>query len=112
MTETRRSQSGTAPPSGKSRLRVENAPKNLVNRREYPGPNSVRRDRVRSMHNAPDEVRMADKQSEAEKAQARKEYQEAQDAAIQRMAKLRAVRLARDAAATPTLTKGKKPVPK
>jgi hypothetical protein len=55
---------------------------------------------------------MAEKQSEAEKAQARKEYQEAQDAAIQRMAKLRAARLARDAAATPTLTKGKKPVPK
>lgn len=56
---------------------------------------------------------MADKQSEAEKAQARKEYHEARDAAIQRIARLRAARLARDAAAqTPTETKSKNPIRK
>jgi hypothetical protein len=58
------------------------------------------------------EIRMAQKQSEAEKAEAMKEYREARDAAIQRIATLRAARLARDAAATPTRTKSKKPVPK
>ena len=54
---------------------------------------------------------MAQKQSEAEKAQAMKEYRDARDAAIQRMATLRAARLARDAAASPTKIKGKS-VPK
>jgi hypothetical protein len=58
------------------------------------------------------EVTMADKQSEADKAQAMKEYREARDAAIQRIATLRAARLAREAAAPPTQTKGKKPVAK
>jgi hypothetical protein len=56
------------------------------------------------------EITMAQKQSEAEKAQAMQEYREARDAAIQRIATLRAARLARDSAAPPT--KGKKPVPK
>jgi hypothetical protein len=55
---------------------------------------------------------MAQKQSEAEKAQAMKEYREARDAAIQRIATLRAARLARDVAAAHTKTKGKKSVPK
>jgi hypothetical protein len=55
---------------------------------------------------------MVQKQSEAEKAQAMKEYREERDAAIQRIATLRAARLARDAAGPPTQTKGKKPVPK
>jgi hypothetical protein len=55
---------------------------------------------------------MAEKQSEADKAQATKEYHEARDAAIQRIATLRAARLARDAAATPTKTKGTKASPK
>jgi hypothetical protein len=55
---------------------------------------------------------MPQKQTEAEKAQAMKEYHEARDAAIQRIATLRAARLARDAAAAPTRTEGKKPVPK
>jgi len=55
---------------------------------------------------------MADKQSEADKAQAVKEYREAQDAAIRRIATLRAARLARDAGASPTKTKSKKPIPK
>jgi hypothetical protein len=50
---------------------------------------------------------MPDKQSEADKAQATKEYYEARDAAIQRIATLRAARLARDAATTKT--KSKKP---
>ena len=57
------------------------------------------------------EIRMAQKQSEAEKAQAMKEYHDARDAAIQRIATLRAARLARDATASPTKIKGK-PVPK
>jgi hypothetical protein len=61
---------------------------------------------------SPDEVGMVQKQSEAEKAQAMKEYREALDAAIQRIATLRAARLARDATTPPTQTKGKKPVPK
>jgi hypothetical protein len=52
---------------------------------------------------------MYDKQSNADKAQAKKEYYEARDAAIQRMGRLRAARLARDAAAqSPTKTNGKK----
>jgi hypothetical protein len=55
---------------------------------------------------------MAQKQSEAEKAQAMQEYREARDVAIQRIAMLRAARLARDAAATPTQTKIKKSGPK
>jgi hypothetical protein len=55
---------------------------------------------------------MADKQSEADKAQAMKEYREARDAAIERIATLRAARLARDAAATPTKTKIRKSGPK
>jgi hypothetical protein len=50
---------------------------------------------------------MPQKQTEAEKFQAMKEYREEQDAAIQRIATLRAARLARDAAAAPTKTKGK-----
>jgi hypothetical protein len=58
------------------------------------------------------EIRMADKQSEADKAQAMKEYREARDAAVQRIATLRAARLARDAAAPPTQKKGKKTPPK
>jgi hypothetical protein len=58
------------------------------------------------------EIGMAQKQSEAEKAQAMREYREAQYAAVQRIATLRAARLARDAATPPTQTKGKKPVPK
>ena len=57
------------------------------------------------------EIRMAQKQSEAEKAQAMKEYHDARDAAIQRIATLRAARLARDATPSPTKIKGK-PVPK
>lgn len=50
---------------------------------------------------------MANKQSDADKALAMKEYHEARDAAIQRIARLRAARLARDAAAEP-LAKSKK----
>jgi hypothetical protein len=50
------------------------------------------------------------KQSEAEKAQAMKECRDARDAAIQRIATLRAARLAQDAMASPTKIKGK-PVP-
>ena len=54
------------------------------------------------------EVRMAGKQCDADKAEAMKEYQEARDAAIQRIAKLRAARLARDAGLQPqTKTKPK-----
>jgi hypothetical protein len=53
---------------------------------------------------------MADKQSEADKAEAMKEYHAARDAAIQRIASLRAARLARDAATPPTKTKSKKAI--
>jgi hypothetical protein len=50
------------------------------------------------------------KQSDAEKAEAMKEYHETHDAAIQRIALLRAARLARDAAAEPpTKAKNNKP---
>jgi hypothetical protein len=55
---------------------------------------------------------MADKQSEADKAQAMKEYREARDAAIERIATLRAARLARDGAALQTKVKSKKQSPK
>jgi hypothetical protein len=56
---------------------------------------------------------MANKQSDADKAQATKEYYEARDAAVQRIARLRAARLARDAAAEPTTkAKSKKLFPK
>jgi len=41
---------------------------------------------------------MADKQTDAEKAQAMREYREKYDAAVRRIATLRAARLARDAA--------------
>jgi hypothetical protein len=51
---------------------------------------------------------MADKQSDTDKAQAMKEYHEARDAAIQRIATLRAARLAREAATPPTKTKSTK----
>jgi hypothetical protein len=52
---------------------------------------------------------MVNKQSDADKALAMKEYHEARDAAIKRMAQLRAARLARDAATQPpTKTKIKK----
>jgi len=51
---------------------------------------------------------MAQKQSEAGKIQAMKEYQEARDAAIERIATLRAARFARDAAAASAPTKTKK----
>lgn len=53
---------------------------------------------------------MANKQSDAEKIEAMKEYRDAHDAAIQRIARLRAARLARDAAAeVPTKATNKKP---
>jgi hypothetical protein len=69
----------------------------------------VGRDRVGSQEcTRSDEVRMADKQSEADKAQAMKEYREARDAAIERIATLRAARLARDGAALQTKVKSKK----
>lgn len=55
---------------------------------------------------------MADRQSEADKAQAMKEYREARDAAIERIATLRAARLARDAAAPRTKVRSKKQSPK
>jgi len=41
---------------------------------------------------------MADKQTDADKAQAMREYREKHDAAMRRIATLRAARLARDAA--------------
>jgi hypothetical protein len=43
-------------------------------------------------------MNMADKQTDADKAQAMREYREKHDAAIRRIATLRAARLARDAA--------------
>jgi hypothetical protein len=49
---------------------------------------------------------MADKQTDADKAQAMREYREKHDAAMQRIATLRAARLARDAA-LPTSEKAK-----
>ncbi|HMF46439.1 MAG TPA: hypothetical protein VKE29_07170 [Candidatus Udaeobacter sp.] len=52
---------------------------------------------------------MAEKQSDADKAKAMREYREKQDAAIRRMAGLRAARLARDAASPPEHIKKKKP---
>jgi hypothetical protein len=55
---------------------------------------------------------MADRQSEADKAQAMKEYREARDAAIERIATLRAARLARDAAALRTKVRSEKQNPK
>jgi hypothetical protein len=45
---------------------------------------------------------MPEKQSDADKAKAMQEYREKQDAAIRRIAKLRAARLARDAALPPS----------
>jgi hypothetical protein len=92
-----RPQSGTVSSSDKSRLRVENPPK-------------MHRAALGESENL--KIRMVDKQSEADKARAIKEYDEAPDAAIQRIATLRAARLARDAAATPTKTKGAKASPK
>lgn len=44
---------------------------------------------------------MPEKQSEADKARAAQEYRDRQDAAIRRIATLRAARLARDAALPP-----------
>jgi hypothetical protein len=44
---------------------------------------------------------MPEKQSDADKAKAMREYREKQDSAIRRIAKLRAARLARDAALVP-----------
>jgi hypothetical protein len=49
---------------------------------------------------------MADKQSDADKAKAMREYREKHDAAMRRIATLRAARLARDA--TPPPEKAKK----
>lgn len=86
--------------------------KNLVNTRKI---RDLAQSVMYAFRNAqsPNEVRMADKQSDADKAQAMKEYHDARDAAIKRMAALRAVRLARDAEAqTPAKTKNKKPSPK
>jgi hypothetical protein len=50
---------------------------------------------------------MAEKQSDADKAKAMQEYRDKQDAAIRRIAKLRAARLARDAAQSSQQTKKK-----
>jgi hypothetical protein len=55
---------------------------------------------------------MADKQTDANKAQALKEYREAQDVAIQHIVRLRTARLARDAAATAPKTKIRQLSPK
>jgi hypothetical protein len=45
---------------------------------------------------------MVDKQTDADKAQAMREYREKHEAAMQRIAALRAARLARDAASSPS----------
>jgi hypothetical protein len=50
---------------------------------------------------------MVEKQSDADKAKAMREYREKHDAAMRRMASLRAARLARDAAAAPEKAKPK-----
>jgi hypothetical protein len=53
---------------------------------------------------------MADKQSDADKAAAMREYREQQDAAVRRIEALRAARLARDAGLpVPKPTSKKKP---
>jgi hypothetical protein len=50
---------------------------------------------------------MADKQSDADKEKAMREYREKHDVAMRRMASLRAARLARDAAPPPERAKKK-----
>jgi hypothetical protein len=45
---------------------------------------------------------MVDKQTDADKAQAMREYREKHEAAMRRIAALRAARLARDAASSPS----------
>jgi hypothetical protein len=50
---------------------------------------------------------MADRQSDADKEKAMREYREKHDAAMRRMASLRAARLARDAAPPPERAKKK-----
>jgi hypothetical protein len=50
---------------------------------------------------------MADKQTESDKAAAMKEYRAQHDAAVDRIAALRAARLARDASAPPPEAKAK-----
>jgi hypothetical protein len=52
---------------------------------------------------------MADKQTDADKAKAMQDYREERDAAIRRIATLRAARLARDAASPPKTKSKKKP---
>jgi hypothetical protein len=53
------------------------------------------------------EAKMADKQSDADKAKAMREYREKHDAAMRRIASLRAARLARDAEPPPEKAKKK-----
>ena len=53
--------------------------------------------------------KMADKQTDADKAKAMQDYRDEHDAAVKRIATLRAARLARDAALPPKTKPKKKP---